>query len=161
MALFKMNRGKKENLPTTKTEGYCYITSDEKKFYFDFLDDSGSLQRGTLNSETATKLEKDVNIGSASFNGSSSITLKEMGAAPAPIKTTVTLPVNGWVDGIQVITVQGVTSDNTVLVGPAPSSAKDYTFAGVLCTAQSTNSLTMECEITPQYPIDVNIVIIG
>lgn len=161
MALFKMNRGKKDNLPTTKTEGYCYITSDEKKFYFDFLDDSGTLQRGTLNSETATKLEKDITIGLATFDGTNSITLKQMGAAPEPIKTTVTLSPSEWVNRVQVITIEGVTPTNTVLVGPAPASTRDYTFAGILCTAQSTNSLTMECEIIPQNPIDVNIVIIG
>ena len=160
MALFKMNRGNKSNLPTKKTEGYCYITVDEKKFYFDYLDASGNVQRGVLNSETATKLASAITIGSASFDGSSPITLDQMGAAAKPIKSTVTLPVSGWTNKKQTITVQGVTASNTVIVGPDPASAKDYSFAGIICTAQALNSLTMECEIAPQNPINLNILII-
>lgn len=35
MALFKINKGQASNLPSTYTEGYCYFTTDEGKFYID------------------------------------------------------------------------------------------------------------------------------
>ena len=35
MALFKISRGKKENLPDQKTDGWAWFTTDEKKFYID------------------------------------------------------------------------------------------------------------------------------
>lgn len=38
MALFKINKGKKANLPSTYTEGYCYFTTDDGKFYIDTTD---------------------------------------------------------------------------------------------------------------------------
>lgn len=35
MALFKIKRGLATNLPTNSVEGYCYVTTDDKKFYID------------------------------------------------------------------------------------------------------------------------------
>ena len=35
MALFKIKKGVKANLPSTYTEGYCYFTTDDGKFYID------------------------------------------------------------------------------------------------------------------------------
>ena len=35
MALFKIKRGLAANLPTNSIEGYCYVTTDDKKFYID------------------------------------------------------------------------------------------------------------------------------
>lgn len=54
MALFKILKGKKTNLPTTYTEGYCYVTTDEHKLYID--SDGTSAGRWALNAETADKL---------------------------------------------------------------------------------------------------------
>lgn len=54
MALFKILKGKKANLPTNYTEGYCYVTTDEHKLYVD--SDGTSAGRWALNAETAEKL---------------------------------------------------------------------------------------------------------
>ena len=53
MALFKIAKGLAENLPSTKTAGYCWYTFDDSKFYIDYEDENGTLQRKALNSQDA------------------------------------------------------------------------------------------------------------
>lgn len=72
--------------------------------------------------------------------------------------TTVTLAVADWSSNTQTVTVNGVTSTSVVLVAPAPSDTADYVAAGILCTSQTTNSLTFTATTTPTNAIDVNIV---
>lgn len=78
---------------------------------------------------------------------------------PAPISSTATLSSANWSNSSQTITVSGVTASNIVFVSPAPTSAADYASAGIICTAQATNSLTFTCESTPSGNISVNVVI--
>lgn len=68
-----------------------------------------------------------------------------------------------WGSGtnIQTLTVQGVTSSNTIIVSPTPLSSTDYADAGIICTAQSTNQLTFTCVTVPTNDIELSIVIIG
>ena len=56
MALFKISKGSKNNLPTTLTEGYCWYTYEDSKFYIDHKDENGDLVRKALNSENAETL---------------------------------------------------------------------------------------------------------
>ena len=56
MALFKISKGLKTNLPSTLTEGYCWYTYNDSKFYIDFKDDNGVLTRKALNAQEAEKL---------------------------------------------------------------------------------------------------------
>ena len=56
MALFKISKGLKANLPSNKTEGYCYYTTDDSLFYIDYKDDGGTLQRKALNAKDAETL---------------------------------------------------------------------------------------------------------
>lgn len=53
MALFKIFKGLAENLPSTKTAGYCWYTFDDSKFYIDYEDENGTLQRKALNAKDA------------------------------------------------------------------------------------------------------------
>ena len=53
MALFKISKGLKKDLPSTKTEGHCYYTTDDSLFYIDYKDDNGTLQRKCLNANQA------------------------------------------------------------------------------------------------------------
>lgn len=55
MALFKVCRGKRENLPSTKTDGYAYFCTDGS-FWIDYTDENGELQRKQLNAKEAEKL---------------------------------------------------------------------------------------------------------
>lgn len=61
LALFKIFKGKRINLPKTYTEGYCYFTEDDGKFYIDTTSDASG--RKCLNAshadsaDTATKAD--------------------------------------------------------------------------------------------------------
>lgn len=84
--------------------------------------------------------------------------LKNAATSPA---TMPTLAVADWSSNTQTVTVTGVTATNIVFVSPAPASAADYAAAGIICTAQGTDSLTFTCTTTPTNAITVNVVIIG
>ena len=75
--------------------------------------------------------------------------------------TAPVLAVADWSSNTQTITVAGVTATNTVFVAPAPASAADYAAAGILCTAQSANSLTFTCTTVPSNAITLSVVILG
>ena len=80
------------------------------------------------------------------------------------ISTPATMPeltVAGWVNNIQTVNVDGVTTDNAVFVSPAPASVADYNAAGVVCTAQNNGTLTFTCTTTPSNAITVNVLIMG
>lgn len=68
MALFKISKGKSNNLPTNKVDGYCYVTTNDHKFYVDYTKDDGTLDRFALNAvyaDTAQKLGT-INVGNSS-----------------------------------------------------------------------------------------------
>ena len=56
MALFKISRGSSANLPATLTEGYCWYTYDDSKFYIDHRDENGQLVRKAINAKDAETL---------------------------------------------------------------------------------------------------------
>lgn len=56
MALFKISKGSKANLPATLTEGFCWYTYDDSKFYIDHKDENGVLVRKALNAHDAETL---------------------------------------------------------------------------------------------------------
>ena len=56
MALFKISKGASANLPTDITEGYCWYTYDDSKFYIDYKDENGELRRNALNAKDAETL---------------------------------------------------------------------------------------------------------
>lgn len=64
MALFKIKKGVKANLPTSYIEGYCYFTTDDGKFYIDTSDAASG--RICLNAGMADRL-KTTSAGSASL----------------------------------------------------------------------------------------------
>ena len=47
MALFKIFKGRKVNLPQTKTDGYAYFTTDDGKFYIDHAGQGENLANRT------------------------------------------------------------------------------------------------------------------
>ena len=63
MALFKSLRGKRENLPSTKTDGYAYFCTDDGTFWIDYTDDYGIIQRKQINADEAARL--NIDAGSA------------------------------------------------------------------------------------------------
>ena len=81
---------------------------------------------------------------------------------PSPankIQLVLKLDASSWVNGIQTIEADGVTSTNLVIVSPTPNSFMDYLRSTIRCSSQSLNSLTFRCEETPTSDIYVNVVI--
>lgn len=94
-------------------------------------------------------------INSTSLLGSGNISV------PAPSTTSTTISVANWNSTTTCSkSVTGVTSSNTVIVSPAPSSMAEYVSAGVYCSGQSNGSLTFSASKTPTSSITVNVVII-
>ena len=79
---------------------------------------------------------------------------------PGITKTTATLSTT-WSSKQQSVTVSGVTTSNTVIVTPAPTSYNMYCECGVYCSAQAANSLTFTCDEVPTSSLTVNIVIMS
>ncbi len=55
MALFKTLRGKRENLPEQKTDGYAYFCIDDGTFWIDYLDND-TVKRKQINAKEAEEL---------------------------------------------------------------------------------------------------------
>lgn len=73
---------------------------------------------------------------------------------------SLTLVVANWSNNSITVTATGVTASNNVIVSPAPASQSAYTAAGVICTAQATDSLTFTCTTTPSSDLTVTVLII-
>lgn len=54
MASFKISKGLKENLPSTKTDGHVYFCTDDGSFWIDYKDRSGILQRKQIDAGTVS-----------------------------------------------------------------------------------------------------------
>ena len=94
------------------------------------------------------------------LNNGSNITIPNVAGelAVKSVNTTITLTAAGWSNGSQTVSVSGITSTGVVFVSPDPTDQADYTTAGILCTAQATDSLTFTCDTTPSSDIDVVVV---
>lgn len=89
---------------------------------------------------------QQVNVQPSSGSGSTALSL--------------TLPSANWVNNSITVTASGVTASNNVIISPAPASQSAYTSSGVLCTAQSTDSLTFTCTQTPNVDLTVTALIV-
>lgn len=73
---------------------------------------------------------------------------------------SLTLAAANWSNNSITVTATGVTASNNVIVSPAPASQSAYTTAGVMCTAQASDSLTFTCTTTPSSDLTVTVLII-
>jgi hypothetical protein len=73
---------------------------------------------------------------------------------------SLTLAAANWSNNTITVTATGVTASNNVIVSPAPASQSAYTTAGVMCTAQASDSLTFTCTTTPSSDLTVTVLII-
>ena len=76
------------------------------------------------------------------------------------ISRTATLTAGGWVDNMQTVEVDGVTSNNTLFVSSAPENYEEYSKASVYCSAQEVGSLTFLCKSVPAIDLIANIMIL-
>lgn len=72
---------------------------------------------------------------------------------------TVTLGSGKWTDNAQTVSVDGVNTERTVIVGPVPSDCKAYSEAGVYCSGHSDGTLTFSCREIPATDLKVNVAI--
>ena len=83
-------------------------------------------------------------------------------AGKVSMKTaTVNLPVSGWVENNQTVSVGGVTTSNTVIVTAAPASYEHYNECAVRCSAQAAGTLTFTCTDTPTAALTANVLILS
>ena len=75
------------------------------------------------------------------------------------IGTSGILTVSKWTNNSQTLSVDKVTSNNTIIVCPAPNSISEYSNSGIVCTSQDDGTLTFECKTVPKVDITVNIMI--
>ena len=90
MALFKIEKGLAENLSKNRpntTEGYCYVTTDDGKFYIDTATSTGTSNRIVLNAGAADIASKTV--GTLSINSYEGELLNEFNGQE---NITITLP---------------------------------------------------------------------
>lgn len=55
----------------------------------------------------------------------------------------------------------GVTSSNTIIVGPAPTSQDEWSKCQIWCTAQGNGTITLQCKTIPSKKITVNVIILN
>lgn len=111
------------------------------------------------NSDTTSKLKTPIKIGNANFDGSKSISLTEIGATNK-INYNSSLSTSAWVDFEQTIAIEGVTSDNTIIVGPSIASEFEWNRNRVRCIEQGDNILKFSCSTVPTNKIDILITIL-
>lgn len=87
------------------------------------------------------------------------ITPANIGAVAMGSKT-VSLPVSGWSNKKQTVTVSGVaTSGKTQFVTPDPASWQHAKDCGVYVSAYAANSITFACETTPTAALTMGVAI--
>lgn len=72
-------------------------------------------------------------------------------------ETTVTLTAANWANNMQTVSVEGIDSERTVLVGPHPTYHSDYSEAGIYCSGQGDGVLVFNCTKAPKKAITVNV----
>ncbi|MGM9587244.1 MAG: hypothetical protein ACI3VA_07155 [Candidatus Limivicinus sp.] len=77
------------------------------------------------------------------------------------VNQVVTLSSGSWSGNTQTVSVAGVTSGNTILVGYNPDSYEAFVDAAIRCTSQSDGQLTFACESIPDMDVNVNVVILN
>lgn len=70
-------------------------------------------------------------------------------------QTTATLSSSGWGNNKQTVTVNGVTTSNLVLVEIVNNEN------GIMCTAQSSNTLTFTCDSVPSGNVTVKVAVLS
>jgi hypothetical protein len=78
-----------------------------------------------------------------------------------PTIQTVTIAVSDWNNQSCTKSVTGVTSLNTIIVTPDPSSFIAYGNSQIRATAQGDGTITFNCEVVPSESIVVTILIVG
>lgn len=77
-----------------------------------------------------------------------------------PVSTSVGLTAEGWSNGVQTVSVTGVTTTNHVIVAPSPDAYLAYISSNVRCTAQGDGTLMFTATTTPTAGMVINVIIL-
>ena len=77
-----------------------------------------------------------------------------------PVSTAVGLTAEGWSNGVQTVSVTGVTTTDHVIVAPSPDAYLAYISSNVRCTAQGDGMLTFTATTTPTAGMVINVIIL-
>lgn len=77
-----------------------------------------------------------------------------------PVSTSVTLTAAGWSNGVQTVSVAGVTTTDHVIVAPCPDAYPAYISSNVRCTAQGDGTLMFTATTTPTAGMVINVIIL-
>lgn len=134
MGFFNIFKGHSSRIDLNTTpfhDGNVYLTTDDGGFYIDAENDGE---------------QKRIRINPPSSGGGT--TRKEI---------NVVLPSSGWSNGSQTISVPGMTSGATVVVGGDLGSEPEYSDCGVYCRAQDEGTLTFISDWTPDTDLVANV----
>lgn len=73
----------------------------------------------------------------------------------------VSLPVSGWIDGVQTVPVPAVGENSLLIVSPAPSSFEEWNLCSVRATAQARGAIIFTADFVPDATLDANVIMIG
>lgn len=71
----------------------------------------------------------------------------------------ITISTSDWDNNEATITAPGVTTSNVIFIAPAPNSAVTYIDSKIICSEQTTNSLTFSCKTIPSSDVVANVMI--
>ena len=120
MSLLKFLRGKRNNLPEKKIDGSIYICTDDRTVHFDYIDDNGEAQRGTIVSGDHNDILNDAKtyvdetvapISSAILYTQQSLTEEQKAQARANLGISETQSNQGSQPGEQITTSVEYTYD--------------------------------------------------
>lgn len=150
MALFKVSKGIKANLPSTKTEGYCWYTTDDSLFYIDYKDENGTLQRKALNAKDA---ETITGASLSTILNSSDVEIPTSKAVLDALDgkfgmSELSLRASDWTGTespySQVVEVSGVTANSKVDLNPTGEQLNSLaTNRTILNTANDNGTVTV------------------
>lgn len=75
-------------------------------------------------------------------------------------EVTISLPLSGWADGQQIVSIPGVTPGATIIVGSDLGSEPEYSDCGIYCSDQGNGTLTFTAALLPDSDLTANAVIL-
>ena len=124
MALFKISKGNSANLPAEKHDGYCYFTTDDGKFYIDYIDtnDNNVLKRRAITGVSVEYIEGTQTSSTNAWTGNTADTTLYKGkiiayklpqAGTSNAATLNLTLANGTTTGTKAVKRQGASNTTT------------------------------------------------
>ena len=131
----------------------------------DFVDSLNSNESFFINQNNAIKqINKENVVFGVANGGTGATTVDEARANLGAISmenVTVQLTPDGWTDNRQIVSVNGVTANNMVIVSPdsATDNYSAYTECNVRCVTQAEGILTFLCGEVPSITLYINVAV--